>query len=140
MPRILFVDTGAWVAVADRSDQYHDRAAAFYRQALSQYQRLLTTGLVLAETYALLRRGLTTELALRWLDAVLASSSVEVVFEDRALVTRARELLARYRDQDFSLTDAVSFAVMRQRRLREAFSFDKHFEVAGFTCLPREPQ
>jgi predicted nucleic acid-binding protein len=45
-------------------------------------------------------------------------------------------ILARYSDQDFSLTDAVSFAVMRQRRIEEAFTFDNHFSTAGFVVLP----
>jgi predicted nucleic acid-binding protein len=34
-----------------------------------------------------------------------------------------------------SLVDAVSFVVMTQRRLDEAFAFDPHFEQAGFTLL-----
>lgn len=134
--RTLFVDTGAWVAVADRSDQYHAEAAAFYRDVFVRYNRLLTTGLVLAEAYALLRRGMTTELALRWLDGVLASPRIDVVYEDQETLARARLLLARYTDQDFSLTDAVSFIVMRHRRVREVFSFDGHFLLGGFSCMP----
>lgn len=135
--RLLFVDTGGWVAVADRSDQYHSEAAAFYRSVFSRYHRLITTELVLAESYALLRRGIGTGLAVRWLDSLLASSRVEIVFADIGLLRQARSLLTRYSDQDFSLTDAVSFAVMRQPRVREALSFDKHFLIAGFRCVPQ---
>jgi predicted nucleic acid-binding protein len=43
--------------------------------------------------------------------------------------------LARFADQKFSLTDAVSFEVMRRRSLRHAFAFDAHFQVAGFDFL-----
>jgi predicted nucleic acid-binding protein len=32
--------------------------------------------------------------------------------------------------------DAVSFAVMRQRGLTDAFAFDRHFLAAGFVLLP----
>jgi predicted nucleic acid-binding protein len=39
-------------------------------------------------------------------------------------------------DQDFSYTDAVSFVVMKQYGITEAFSFDKHFVTAGFTLIP----
>ncbi len=44
--------------------------------------------------------------------------------------------LRRFGDQEFSLTDAVSFEVMRRRRLRRALALDRHFLVAGFEILP----
>ena len=40
--------------------------------------------------------------------------------------------LARYDDQGFSFADAVSFAVMTERGIREALTLDRHFVVAGF--------
>ena len=43
--------------------------------------------------------------------------------------------LVRFPDQRFSLTDAVSFEVMRRERVTHAFAFDKHFETAGFKLL-----
>jgi predicted nucleic acid-binding protein len=136
--RALFVDTSGWVAVADQSDQFHERAARFYGQAFAHYARLVTTSLILAESYALLRRALPTDRVLYWLDRLLASPRVEVVYDDRALIDRARSVLAAYGDQKFSLVDGVSFAVMRDRRIREALAFDRHFQTAGFTLVPRD--
>ena len=136
--RALFVDTSGWVAVADQSDQFHDQAARFYRQAFAHYAGLMTTSLVLAESYALLRRALPTDRVLYWLDRLLASPRVEVVYDERALIDRARSVLAAYGDQKFSLADAVSFVVMRDRGLREALAFDRHFQTAGFTLVPRD--
>ncbi len=43
--------------------------------------------------------------------------------------------LERYADQRFSLTDAVSFEVMRRERLKTAFAYDRDFETAGFELL-----
>ena len=51
---------------------------------------------------------------------------------------RARDILRRYDDQDSSYTDAVSFALMQQRELTEAFAFDHHSSVAGFVQFPAE--
>ncbi len=136
--RSLFVDTSGWVAVADQSDQFHDQAARFYRQAFAHYAGLMTTSLVLAESYALLRRALPSDRVLYWLDRLLASRRVEVVCDDRALIDRARSVLAAYGDQKFSLADAVSFVVMRDRGLREALAFDRRFQTAGFTLVPRD--
>jgi hypothetical protein len=44
--------------------------------------------------------------------------------------------IRRFDDQPFTLTDAASFAVMRARRIRVAFTFDRHFGVAGFEVVP----
>jgi uncharacterized protein len=44
--------------------------------------------------------------------------------------------LRRFQDQPFSFTDAVSFAVMEQRGIREALALDHHFTVAGFDRVP----
>ena len=53
------------------------------------------------------------------------------------LVTAAvSSWLERFRDQRFSLADAVSFEVMSQDRLEQAFAFDRRFRTAGFEVLP----
>jgi predicted nucleic acid-binding protein len=40
---------------------------------------------------------------------------------------RARAILGARRDKDWSLCDAISFAVLETRGARMAFSFDRHF-------------
>ncbi len=54
------------------------------------------------------------------------------------LEMQARDILRRYDDQTFSYTDAVSFAVMEHLGILEAFAFDHHVSVAGFTRRPVE--
>src|SRR3972149_7195088 len=98
----------------------------------------MTASLYLGESYALLRRALPPARVLYWLARLLASPRVEVVYDARALVDRARSVLAAYGDQKFSLADAVSFVVMRDRGLREALAFDRHFQTAGFTLVPMD--
>jgi predicted nucleic acid-binding protein len=61
---------------------------------------------------------------------VVETSTPEI--ETRAI----EEWLARFNDQDFSLTDAVSFAVMSERGIRDALALDHHFTVAGFSRFP----
>ena len=58
------------------------------------------------------------------------------VYSDEILETSAEAILRQYSDQEFSYTDAVSFALMRRRRIREAFAFDHHFLTAGFILVP----
>jgi predicted nucleic acid-binding protein len=60
------------------------------------------------------------------------------------MVPASQELLDRgvtlYRqrpDKDWSLTDCISFVVMRERGITEALTADHHFEQAGFVALLR---
>ena len=41
-------------------------------------------------------------------------------------------------DKAWSLTDCISFVVMRERSITEALAYDRHFEQAGFRALLRE--
>ena len=132
----LFVDTGAWLPVIDPRDQYHRPASAFYRQVLQAHRSLITTNLVVAETYVNLRRSLSHAAAVGFLDTIGQSSRIECVWSDMDLEYRARQILRQYADQDFSYVDAVSFALMREMEITEAFAFDRHFVTAGFVHVP----
>jgi predicted nucleic acid-binding protein len=132
----LFVDTGAWLAVIDPRDQYHRPASTFYRQALQAHRHLITTNLIVAETYVNLRRSLSHAAAIGFLDTIEQSSRIECVWSSPGLEDQARQILRRYADQDFSYVDAVSFALMQEMEITEAFAFDRHFVTAGFVCVP----
>jgi predicted nucleic acid-binding protein len=132
----LFVDTGAWFALADKSDQYHIKAVKIYPELLSSYNNLKTTNLVIAETYTLIRRALGHQAAITFLENIAASPRVIKVCSDNILEEKAEKMLRKYQDQNFSYTDAVSFAVMKQYVIQKAFSFDQHFVTAGFTKIP----
>jgi len=132
----LFVDTGAWYALADRSDQHHNEAVEIYPKLLSSYHPLKTTNLIIAETYILIRRSIGYQPAIFFLENIAASPRVVKIYSDSILEETAESILGQYQDQDFSYTDAVSFAVMKQYGITEAFSFDKHFATACFTLIP----
>lgn len=132
----LFVDAGGWIALADAHDRHHAAAAAAYPNFLRHYRRLLTTTLVVAEAYMVLRLGLGHGPAVRFLELLEASPRIQRVAVDRSIEVEAERLLNRFSDQRFSYADAVSFAVMRARDLSEAFAFDEHFATAGFVRVP----
>ncbi len=132
----IFVDTSAWYALADRTDQHHKRAVKDYPGLLKQYRHLTTTNLVVAETYILIRRALGYQPAISFLQNLASSPRITKIYSDTTLEFKAEKILAKYQDQDFSFTDAVSFAVMRELKIGKSFAFDSHFSTAGFATIP----
>lgn len=136
MARELFVDASAWIALADKSDTFHALAAKIYPQLLTDYQRLITTNLVVAEVYIVVRVELGHAAATAFLESVRDSPRIEKIFSTRAMEEQAETILRKYDDQDFSYADAVSFALMKERGIKEAFAFDKHFLTMSIRCIP----
>ncbi len=137
MTRDIFVDTSAWLAIADRRDKYHEAAVTLFRRLLSQRVVLVTTNLVVAETHTLIRRTGGYTPAMRFLRSLKGGLRLQKVHSDAELEAEAEAILEKFSDQNFSLTDAVSIALMRQRGMKEAFAFDQHFVIAGFRLVPR---
>ncbi|TAK35108.1 MAG: PIN domain-containing protein [Chloroflexota bacterium] len=130
----VFLDTSAHYALADPRDDNHDQARAISQRLIAQRWRLFTTNFVLAETHALLlvRRGHTV--AWRVLQEIDRSTMtiVRVGLEDEK---RARDIISRYDDKEFSLTDATSSAVMERLGISSAFAFDQHFTQYGLSVV-----
>jgi predicted nucleic acid-binding protein len=134
----LFLDTSAWFAALHEREQRHVEAAAYYHRVVTDGRYLLvTTNLVLAEMYALLRRRHGSRSAVAFLDRLDQDPSHEVVWVARDLHRRAVDRWLRpFDDQRFSLADAVAFELMRERGVTTAFATDRDFIVAGYQLVP----
>lgn len=127
LSRGVLWDSSAILALLDADDADHERAVPIARQIASQRLQSFVTNYIEMEAHALLLRKLGRALAREW----LLTGGLPVI---RALVEeedRAREIIARHSDKDWSLCDAVSFAVLDARRIRRAFTFDHHFVQYG---------
>lgn len=130
------IDTSALLAIASPRDQYHEQAVAIGRRFLDRGGRWVGTTLVLAELHGHVVQRRDMEAARKLLSRLLDDPAYEWLDATTELVKAATaRWLVRFDDQRFSLTDAVSFEVMRTLRLRQAFAFDQHFTVAGFEPL-----
>ena len=132
----LFVDTSGWFPLADAKDRAHAGVARSLRDAVKNGRRIVTTNLVIAETHALIMRRIHRDAALAFLREVRRAPHLVVESTGEYELNAQRDWLERYDDQDFSLTDAVSFSVMTERGIREVLAIDRHFAVAGFAMLP----
>jgi predicted nucleic acid-binding protein len=134
--REVLVDSSAWIALGDASDQHHRAASDYFREISRGRLMLVTTNHVVAESYSLILRGAGHSRALVFLRSLRESNRLLRIYSSPDIEERAEEILARYSDHDFSFVDAVSFAVMRERGISAAFAFDRHFRTAGFGLLP----
>jgi uncharacterized protein len=133
----MFLDTSGWYAAFSKAEHQHPAALRAYRTAVEAGIRLVTTDLVLAEMHILIGRARGPHAALRFLDSVHEDPTHDVVFVDRELERAAIDRwLRRFTDQPISLADAVSFEVMRTRRLTDALALDAHFQIAGYQMRP----
>jgi len=135
----LFADTVYWIALTNSFDQYHTRAVEI-SEGLSPC-RLFTTDLVLIEFLnALADKGLHIRAAaVQMIEAIMNNPQVTVVPMNRRTFLRGLALYKARRDKGYSLTDCSSMLLMRERRLSEVLTTDRHFEQEGLVALLRMP-
>jgi predicted nucleic acid-binding protein len=123
----LFVDTSAWYGAADGSDASNGRARAL----LSAGERLITTDHVLLETWTLLRHRFDRRTAERFWEGLRSGvATIESVLPaDLEVAWNIGEV---FPDQDFSIVDRTSFAVMQRLAVHRVVSFDDDFAVFRF--------
>lgn len=126
----MFVDTGAWYAIADASDRHHETARTFYLEHAPR-GRLFTTDLVLAECWTLIGAHLGRSAALRFWET-LRTTRIPLVTIEPVDLEAAWRIVHAFPDQDFSFTDCTSFAVMERLGVDEAFAFDAQFLLYRF--------
>ena len=136
MPVELFVDTSAWYVLALSSAAGHQKFAAELRHRIERGARIVTTNLIVAETHALLLRRTGRKTALTFVREVRRAPNIVITSSPEDEQSAVTDWLEKFDDQLVSLTDAVSFAVMADRGIREALALDHHFAVAGFVVVP----
>ena len=132
----IFVDTSAWYPLAVRRDPAHGLLAKALRERIHEGAAVITTNLIVAETHALLVRRTTRDTALAFVRRVDQAGIVVVRSTAELEAAALTDWLERYADQEFSFTDAVSFAVMTEWAITDALTLDRHFAIAGFRMEP----
>jgi len=129
-----FVDASFLIALLRKGDALHERAMAWQKVLTGS---LLTTEYVLVEVFDALSTPLL-RLAAASSIAVLRNRPVmRVVPATTSLLDDGIEWFTNHRDKQWSLTDCISFVVMRREGVHDALTSDHHFEQAGFRALLR---
>ncbi len=128
----VFADTVWFEALLNRRDQYHHQAVAMSRGVTAH---IVTTEFILLELGAAFSDPqdradfmLVDEMVRTRPDVTLISASSE-------LLQRGKELFAARPDKGWSLTDCISFVVMKEHDTTDALTADQHFVQAGFRAL-----
>ena len=125
-----FVDSSFWVALQVSLDRHHKAARALWGAG-----PLLTTSLVLGETWTYVNRRAGHRMAVGFLERAQRSPLLTVVHVDEKTERDAWAWLRKRDEREYSFVDATSFAVMRKMKIREALAFDGDFSAAGFVEL-----
>ena len=131
----LFVDTVYWLALMNPNDTWH-RHALDWAARISE--PLVTTDAVLTEVADAFCRVDRRRWAVEAIRNVRADPEITSVPGSVDLFTRALDLYGSRSDKDWSLTDCISFVVMKEQGLERALTADLRFVQAGFQALLRE--
>jgi predicted nucleic acid-binding protein len=132
----VFLDTGYVLALELLNDQNHRIAVKHWRSLRKRLPPLVTTSYVFDEVVTYFNSRGHHAKAVELGNRLLASPSVKFVHVDEKLFKEGWEYFQLHKDKDYSLTDCISFVVMKALGIDTAFAFDHHFVQAGFQKLP----
>ena len=130
----IFVDTSAFLAVLDGSDDKHKAAKQFWERIISSGDLLLSHNYILVETSALILRRFGMEAVRVFEQDIFPILRIIWVTKEVHSAAVSAHLMADRRT--LSLVDCVSFEVMRRTGVRKAFAFDRHFRDYGYEVNP----
>jgi predicted nucleic acid-binding protein len=131
----VFVDSGAWIALALSRDPLHVQAREQWDLLQGAGAKLHTSVPVVIETFTFLDRNANRDVALTWKDAVYKASTIKILPCELRDLEQSWDYFRRTDLRKLSAVDATSFAIMKRVRIRLAYSFDHHFAVVGFRLV-----
>jgi predicted nucleic acid-binding protein len=129
----VFVDTSAFLALLDASEQNHAHAQKIWVQLVEQDTPLFCTNYVVSETVALVQNRLGMDRLRAFHENVYPF--LNVIWVDEALHDTGMTAVLTANRRQLSLVDCISFAAIHQSILDSVFAFDNHFPEQGFNVL-----
>jgi len=127
-----FGDTFLFLALLVEGDEAHERAV----RAITGLKRdLYTTTWVLTEVADAIAAPATRKTFVAFLGFLRSHPKVVITPTTDDLFGRGVDLFEKRPDKARSLTDCISFVVMREQGISDALTGDHHFEQAGFVAL-----
>ena len=134
--KTYFGDTSYWLALELSDDQNHAAALAHWQSLVKTRISIVTTSYIFDETVTYLNSRNHHEKAVEVGENFLLSPTIELIHVAEDLFFEGWVMFQTYQDKRYSLTDCISFLVMKRKNLEVALTFDKHFSQAGFSVQP----
>ncbi|HIK17896.1 MAG TPA: type II toxin-antitoxin system VapC family toxin [Leptolyngbyaceae cyanobacterium M33_DOE_097] len=129
----MLLDTSGLLCYIHQNELQHQEAVQLLNKAS---KKSLTHSYILAELIALAWiRRFPRPAVLAFVMDLLDNPDIETIWVEEKTHREAMQLLIERQDKTYSLCDAVSFVLMRQRGMTEALTTDRHFEQEGFVKL-----
>jgi len=141
MVETVFIDTWAWLALANKRDTNHEFAKACYAKLTASGYKLVTSDYIIDELITGLFKNVAYSSAVKFIESLLAAISSNRVLLERVTEPRIRSawsLRKKYKDKpDISFTDFTSMVTMQELAIYQVFTGDAHFEEVnlGFEIL-----
>jgi predicted nucleic acid-binding protein len=132
----VFADTSYYITLLSEGDAYHREALNWSENLLG---RTILTEYVLVELGNALSRSKQRDRYAPLVEHLLSDPDTVCVPASLDLFRQGLQLFAARPDKAWAMVDCISFVVMKQRRLKEALTTDRHFKQAGFKALLRKP-
>lgn len=135
----IIVDTSAWIAMYDYSDQFNSLATDYYHKIRKKRTLLYTNDYALDETYTRLIYDKGLAVAIKFycqIKSAVKQNQLTIFEVDLSTRERTWKILKKYKDHKLSFTDGTIVANFKDYRLDEIFTFDKHFKDIN---LPTNP-
>ncbi len=136
MNRNIFIDTCAFIGFFHKKDAMHKLSMEIWEQIRKDEKTFVTTNHVLDELATLLGRKTDFSYSARKMKRVY-TSGIYIERSTEIDELRALDYFEKYADQNVSFTDCLSFVMMEKLSIKQVFTFDRHFEYAGFEKFPR---
>ncbi len=133
--RKIFVDTAAWIALFNRRDALHHQSRQLMDRFRQQDIVLVSTEFLLLEVADAFSDSAIRGLTVEYINRLRRWKNLQIIPVSQSLLTEGWELYSQRSDKDWGLTDCISFVVMTQENIAEAFTSDHHFQQAGFVKL-----
>jgi len=133
--REVFVDTSGLYALVDKRDAHHEQAREVVEELLRAGRRLVVTDYIVTEAVNLANARSGSGVATRVLDLVEQSAGIRIEWIEAARFEKTKAFFRKHADHHYSFTDCSSFVTMRELRLTEALTTDRHFAEAGMQTL-----
>ncbi len=133
----IYMDTTALIALANKKDKNHEKAVKFLKSKLKEGAIFVIGRPVFAEFLSGASKIIGKKKAIELYEAYTKSEFVRIEKENEEDWKKAWKIFLKYDDQDgMDVIDCLSFAIMERLGLKKAFTFDKDFEIYGFSKLP----